>query len=301
VKADQQTVKLGRSSGCSSGPPSISKKNGSASPRLDAEVLFAHARKCQRIDLYAAFNEEPPEEVKAIIRDLVKRRASGEPVAYLVGKKEFFSLSFVVNKACLIPRNETEHIITECIDKIKKTQGPVRIADACTGSGCIAVTIAKECQRLHVAASVVATDLSPEAIEVAKQNIELHKVGDCVEVHCADLLDPIPEESCDFILSNPPYVSQEEYVQLDKSVRDYEPKIALVAGNAGTEIIERLIAQAAVKLKPGGWLIFEHSPMNAQQCVTLLAQATTPSGAWTDIRTAKDLAGLARVTMARRP
>jgi release factor glutamine methyltransferase len=277
------------------------KKHGSASPRLDAEVLFAHARNCQRIDLYAAFNEEPTEEVKVIIRDLVKRRANGEPVAYLVGKKEFFSLSFIVNPAGLIPRNETEHIVTECIDKMKKAQGPFRIADACTGSGCIAVTIAKESQRLNLSTNVIATDLSPEALEVAKRNIEQHKCQDRVEAIQADLLTPLADASCDFVLSNPPYVSNEEYTKLDKSVRDFEPKMALVAGGSGMEIIERLIDQAAVKLKPGGWLIFEHSPMNALLCAQHIAQSSTPSGPWTDLRTVKDLAGLARVTMARRP
>ncbi|MBU6384591.1 MAG: peptide chain release factor N(5)-glutamine methyltransferase [Planctomycetes bacterium] len=277
------------------------KKHGSGSPRLDAEVLFAHARKCQRIDLYAAFNEEPPEEVKAVFRDLVKRRASGEPVAYLVGKKEFFSLSFIVDKSCLIPRNETEHIITECVDRIKKSQGPIRIADACTGSGCIAVTIAKECKRLNVPAHIIATDISPQALEVAKQNIQLHGVQDTVESTLADLLDPVPDGSLDFVLSNPPYVSEEEYEKLDKSVRNYEPKIALVAANSGTQIIERLIGQAALKLKAGGWLIFEHSPMNAQQCATKIAQLSTPNGPWSDTRTIKDLAGLPRITLARRP
>jgi len=277
------------------------KKHGSPSARLDAEVLFAHARKCQRIDLYAAFNEEPPEVVKAIFRDLVKRRASGEPVAYLVGKKEFFSLPFIVNQACLIPRNETEHIITECIDRIKKSQGPLRIADVCTGSGCIAITIAKECQRMNVPASVIAIDLSPEALEIAKQNLELHKVQDRVEMIQADLLEAISDESCDFILSNPPYVSEEEYSKLDKSVRNYEPKMALVAGNSGTEIIQRLVDQAALKLKPSGWLIFEHSPMNAAKCLEILSQSQTPSGPWSDVRTVKDLSGLARVTIARRP
>jgi release factor glutamine methyltransferase len=277
------------------------KKHGSTSPRLDAEVLFAHARQCQRIDLYAAFNEEPPEEVKAVFRDLVKRRASGEPVAYLVGKKEFFSLSFIVNQACLIPRNETEHIITECLDRIKKSQGPLRIADVCTGSGCIAVTIAKECQRLNVPVSLVATDLSPQALEVATQNIQLHGVQDSVELIQADLLGSIPDGSLDFVLSNPPYISEQEYVKLDMSVRNYEPKVALVAGNFGTQIIERLIGQAALKLKSQGWLIFEHSPMNAPQCADLLAQLPTPNGPWDQTRTIKDLAGLSRITVARRP
>ncbi len=279
------------------------KKYGSSSPRLDAEVLLAHARNCQRIDLYAAFNEEPAEAVKAIFRDLVKRRAKGEPVAYLVGKKEFFSLSFLVNNACLIPRNETEHIITECIDRIKKNppQSPLRIADVCTGSGCIAVTIAKECQRLGFQAELIALDLSNQALEVAKQNIQLHNVQNSVETLQGDLLDPLEENSCDFILSNPPYISDEEYLKLDKSVRDYEPKMALVSSPSGIEIIKRLIDQAAAKLKTGGWLIFEHSPMIAQECNSLLLQSKTPTGPWAEIRLVKDLAGLARVSIARKP
>lgn len=279
------------------------KKYGSSSPRLDAEVLLAHARNCQRIDLYAAFNEEPAEAVKAIFRDLVKRRAKGEPVAYLVGKKEFFSLSFSVNNACLIPRNETEHIITECIDRIKKNppQSPLRIADVCTGSGCIAVTIAKECQRLGFQAKLIALDLSNQALEVAKQNIQLHSVQNSVKTLQGDLLDPLEENSCDFILSNPPYISDEEYLKLDKSVRDYEPKMALVSSPSGIEIIKRLIDQAAAKLKTGGWLIFEHSPMIAQECYSHLSQSKTPTGPWTDIRLVKDLAGLARVSIARKP
>ena len=279
------------------------KKYGSSSPRLDAEVLLAHARNCQRIDLYAAFNEEPPEAVKAVFRDLVKRRAKGEPVAYLVGKKEFFSLSFLVNNATLIPRNETEHIITECIDRIKKNppQSPLRIADVCTGSGCIAVTIAKECQRLGFPAELIAMDLSNEALEVAKQNIQLHNVQNSVETLQGDLLDTIPENSCDFILSNPPYISDEEYLKLDKSVRDYEPKMALLSSPSGLEIIKRLIDQAASKLKTGGWLIFEHSPMIAQECNSQLSQSKTPTGPWSDIRLVKDLAGLARVSIARKP
>jgi release factor glutamine methyltransferase len=185
----------------------------------------------------------------------------------------------------------------------------LRIADVCTGSGCIAVTIAKECQRLGFPAELIAIDLSTQALEVAKQNIQLHNVQNSVKALQGDLLDvtpgatpeAIPENSCDFILSNPPYISDEEYLKLDKSVRDYEPKIALVSSPSGLEIIRQLIDQAATKLKTGGWLIFEHSPMIAQECNSLLLQSKTPTGPWADIRLVKDLAGLARVSIARKP
>jgi len=273
------------------------KKHGSSSPRLDAEVLFAHARKCKRIDLYAAFNEEPPEEVKAVFREMVKRRAAGEPVAYLVGQKEFYSLAFEVNKNCLIPRGETEHVVIECLDRLKKRDGSVRVVDVCTGSGCIAVTIAKEGLRLGKALSVAAVDISPGALGVAKLNAERHQVSGIVECIEGDLLGPIEPSSCDFVLSNPPYVSESEFQKLEKSVRDFEPKLALVSGESGTEIIERLIDQGWDRLKPGGWIVFEHSPMIAETCQKLLEV----SGRWREIRQVKDLAGLARVLVAQKP
>lgn len=279
------------------------KKHGSPSARLDAEVLFAHARKCKRIDLYAAFNEEPPEEVKAVFRELVKRRAAGEPVAYLVGQKEFYSLSFLVDKRCLIPRGETEHIVIECLDRLKKLPTPnpdtppTQIVDVCTGSGCIAVTIAKEAQRIAKPVAVTAIDISSDALALARQNVELHQVQNIVSCIEADLLSTIEPNSCDFVLSNPPYVSLAEFEKLDKSVRNFEPRLALVSGEQGTEVIQRLIAQSAQCLKPGGWLIFELSPMIFADCRTALES----SGNWQDIRQVKDLAGLPRVLVAQKP
>lgn len=279
------------------------KKHGSPSARLDAEVLFAHARKCKRIDLYAAFNEEPPEEVKAVFRELVKRRAAGEPVAYLVGQKEFYSLSFLVDKRCLIPRGETEHIVVECLDRLKKLptpnpdSPPIQIVDACTGSGCIAVTIAKEAQRIAKPVAVTAIDISSDALAVARQNVELHQVQNMVSCIEADLLSTIEPNSCDFVLSNPPYVSLAEFERLDKSVRNFEPRLALVSGEQGTEVIQRLIAQSAQCLKPGGWLIFELSPMIFANCRASLES----SGNWQDIRQVKDLAGLPRLLVAQKP
>lgn len=279
------------------------KKHGSPSARLDAEVLFAHARKCKRIDLYAAFNEEPPEEVKAVFRELVKRRAAGEPVAYLVGQKEFYSLSFLVDKRCLIPRGETEHIVVECLDRLKKLptpnpdSPPIQIVDVCTGSGCIAVTIAKEAQRIAKPVAVTAIDISSDALAVARQNVELHQVQNMVSCIEADLLSTIEPNSCDFVLSNPPYVSLAEFEKLDKSVRNFEPRLALVSGEQGTEVIQRLIAQSAQCLKPGGWLIFELSPMIFANCRASLES----SGNWQDIRQVKDLAGLPRLLVAQKP
>lgn len=273
------------------------RKSGSPSPRLDAEVLLAEARRCQRIELYTAFSEEPPEEVKARFREFVKRRASGEPVAYLVGKKEFYSLPFTVSSACLIPRGETEHLVIACLDRVKaiRSHEPDRslsIADVCTGSGCIAVSLAKHLQNV----SIRAIDISDEALEVARKNVQDHGVEQIVEVVKGDLLEGIPSDSLDLVVSNPPYVSETEFQQLDRSVREHEPKIALVGGATGTELIAKLSEQAAKCLKPSGWFWCEFSPMIADQVESDLQK----DGRWGNIAVLKDLAGHKRLIAAQK-
>lgn len=271
------------------------RKHGSKSPRLDAEVLLAQARGCERIDLYTAFSEVPDEPVKAAFRELIRRRAAGEPVAYLVGKKEFYSLSFRVSSDCLIPRGETEHVVIECLDRAKKMNvdgRTVQIADVCTGSGCIAVSVAKHLN----GCAIVAIDLSEPALAIAKYNVEQHKMTDVVRIKHGDLLDGIEDSSLDFVLSNPPYVSDAEFDALDKSVRDNEPKMALVSGETGTEIIDRLAAQSLSKLRSGGWFICELSPMIADQVASTLQSESS----WTNVSLVKDLAGLKRIVVAQR-
>jgi release factor glutamine methyltransferase len=274
------------------------KKSGSPSPRLDAEVLLAYARGCERIALYTAFAEEPDEPVKAIFREVVKRRAQGEPVAYLVGKKEFYSLQFQVSKDCLIPRGETEHIVVECLDRAKLilVAEPAKhftIVDVCTGSGCIAVSVAKHLPQ----SSFTAIDLSPAAVAIAKANVELHKLTDRVSVVESNLLDTVADNSVDFVLSNPPYVSEDEYAKLDKTVREHEPRMALVGGTSGMEIIEQLASQAAKKLVAHGWFICELSPMIADQVESHMVGTNQ----WTNITIVKDLARLKRLVVAQRP
>jgi release factor glutamine methyltransferase len=279
------------------------KKHGSPSPRLDAEVLLAHARGCQRIDLYAAFNEEPPEAVKAIFRDLIKRRAAGEPVAYLVGKKEFYSLSFKVTPDCLIPRGETEHVVIEALDRLKpmRTSGEasgseIHVVDVCTGSGCIAIALAKETAKFQPLVRFTAIDLSPAALAIAQENAATHGVADRVAFVHADLLESVADASSQFILSNPPYVSQSEFESLDRSVRLHEPHMALVSGPTGMEIIERLIDQSANKLASNGWLILELSPMIAAETL----QRLQSDSRWKDSHLKRDLAGHDRIAIAQR-
>ena len=288
------------------------RTRGSENPRLDAEVLLAHARGCERIALYTAFGEEVNEAVRGRFRELVKQRSEGMPVAYLVGKKEFFSLSFKVTPDVLIPRPETEHVVMAALDVLRsgsefrvqssevseenpKSQipNPKSIADVGTGSGCIAIAIAKHAPQ----ARLVATDISRAALAVARENSAAHQVAERIEFHEGDLLSMLPaERQFDLVVSNPPYVGASEQGTLAPQVRQHEPHVALFGGESGTETIARLIPQAADRLKPGGCLILEVSPLVADAVAKLIAD----SGAFEPATLAKDLAGLVRVASARR-
>ena len=278
------------------------KKRGFESARLDAEVLLAEARGSSRIELYTAFNSEPPQEVREAFRELVRRRGEGTPVAYLVGHKEFYSIDLRVTEATLIPRPETEHVVVEALDRAKpllariaETQedAVLNFADIGTGSGAIAIAVAKNLPQ----ARVMAIDKSPEALEIARYNIEKHDLQDRIEVMQGDLFDKIDAEPrFDIICSNPPYVSEAEFQQLSPEVARFEPKMALVAGEKGTEIIQQLIAQAVPRLKEGGQLIIELSPMIADRCGELINE----SGQFQGVKFIKDLAGHRRVLTATR-
>jgi release factor glutamine methyltransferase len=265
---------------------------GSEAPRLDAEVLLAHVRGCPRIALYTAFDTPVADAERARFRELVKRRGEGEPVAYLVGSKEFFSLPFTVTKDVLIPRPETEGLVVRSLDLVKSAAAP-RIADVGTGSGAIAVTLAKQLPR----ATLVATDIAPAALAVAAANAARHGVAERIEfVECDLLADPRAAGPWDVIVSNPPYVRDDEYPALPRDVRDHEPKTALVAGPTGVEIVTRLAAEAAERLAPGGWLLVEIGPSTAAAAeAALAAQAGLVPGP-----TLKDMAGFARIVQARR-
>lgn len=269
------------------------KQRGADSPRLDAEVLLAHALSCQRIELYTAFEQPPSEVARTAFRELVRRRAEGTPVAYLVGRREFYSLSFQVTPDVLIPRPETEFLLIRLLDLATPTDRAWTIADVGTGSGILAVCAAK---RL-AASRLTASDLSPEALAVARKNAEAHGVAEQIEFVAGDLLGGLPaERRFDFIVSNPPYVTEGEFDSLPRDVRDYEPRRALVAGPRGTEVIERLAGEAGDRLTPGGWLLTEISPqLEAPVRALFEADDRFELGA-----TVKDLAGLARVIQARR-
>lgn len=257
--------------------------HASETPRLDAEILLAHARGCQRIELYTHFGEIVSEDQRAIMRDLVRRRAAAEPVAYLVGHREFFSLDFRMTPAVLVPRPDTETLIIELLELAKRHEAP-RILDVCTGSGCIAVAIAVNLS----GASLTAVDISGEALAVARENAQAHGVQDRVRFLKGDLFAPLEaSERFDFIISNPPYVRDDEIANLPPDVRLHEPLLALRAGPEGLNVIRRLIAEAPGHLQPGGHLFVEISPQQAQDVERLCAA----TGAYEAVRIVRDLAG----------
>lgn len=272
------------------------KKSGSESARLDAEVLLAEARGCERIMLYTAYAEEVSEDVRNKFRALVKRRAEGCPVAYLVGRREFFSLMFEVTPDVLIPRPETEFVVTATLDALKERSaelGPALVADVGTGSGAIAVAVAK-----HVGdVRVVAVDVSEAALAVARRNAERHGVADRIEFLAGDLLSPVSaDRRFAAMAANLPYIGTAEQGTVANEVRQHEPHVALFAGSVGDELIARLIPQAVERLEPGGWLILELSPMLADRVVERIKE----DGRFEAASIAKDLGGLARVVKARR-
>jgi release factor glutamine methyltransferase len=272
------------------------KERGADSPRLDAEVLLAHARGCRRIELYTAFEEEPAEPVRTAFRDLVKRRAEGTPVAYLVGRREFYSQSFRVTPDVLIPRPETEFLLIRLLDlaSARDAQGEgLDIVDVGTGSGILAICAAQRLPR----ANVTAIDISPAALAVANANAAEHRVVERISFVEGELFSGLdPTTRFDFVVSNPPYVTEDEYKALPRDVRDYEPRGALVAGKHGTEVIERLVSQAADRLKSGGWLLVEISPMLAA-AVQSIVEREERLELHAPIH---DLAGHARVVQARK-
>ena len=229
------------------------KRRGFESPRLDAEVMLAHVLDWPRVQLYTHFPDEVADSPRGRFRELVRRRAEGSPVAYLVGRKEFYSLTFEVTPAVLIPRPDSEFVVAEFLQATEGAES-IRAVDVGTGSGCLAIASAAR----RPGARFVAIEISPEALAVARRNAERLGVIDRIDFREGNLLAPVADEGpFDAVVSNPPYIPTSEIPRLEPGVRDFEPHLALDGGPDGLDIVRRLIDQSIPLLKPGGHLILE--------------------------------------------
>lgn len=280
------------------------KKHGSDTPRLDAEILLAHARKCQRIQLYTAYDEPLSDAVRATMRDLVQRRAQAEPVAYLVGRREFFSLNFRVTRDVLIPRPDTETLVLKTIDVLNQRRAvssggdtPQSVLELCTGSGCVSVAVARQCQAASLAVRIVATDLSDAALQIARENADQHAPAAGIEFAAGDLFAAVaPDRRFDVIVSNPPYVPTAEIETLDPEVSRHEPRLALDGGADGLDVIRRIVAESPAHATENAVVLLEFSPEQANAIESLFRDA-----GYRETTVHKDLAGRARVITARVP
>jgi release factor glutamine methyltransferase len=287
------------------------------SPRMNAELLIMFTLDCDRAYLYAHPERELDSDEMRHYEAALARRASGVPAQYITGHQEFWGLDLIVSPAVLIPRPETEHVVEAVLELVSlgkagqdqrqhqdQEQRPrtgvsaphglgvphnLRVVDVGTGSGAIALALAKEL----ASGKIHATDISPAALEVARANAARHELTSRIEFHQADLLDGFLPATFDIVVSNPPYVgdSEEDSVQLE--VRNFEPRGAVFAGPTGLEVIERLIPQAREALRPGGWLAFEISGTIADRVLSLLT-------GWDEVAIRNDLQGIARVAIARK-
>jgi release factor glutamine methyltransferase len=272
--------------------------NNVPSPRMNAELLLLFTLNCDRAYFFAHPERELTADEITRYDHALAERSRGVPAQYITGHQEFWGMDLIVTPAVLIPRPETEHLIEAVLDLVKSARvgraplpaNSLHIADVGTGSGCIALALAKELPQ----AKITATDISPAALEVARTNAARHHLESRVDFREADLLSGLPDNTFDFVVSNPPYVgeSEEDTVQLE--VRKFEPHNAVFAGPAGTEVIARLIPQAQAALKPGGWLIMEVSGTIAEEVMGMLK-------GWEEVKVKPDLQSIPRIIQARKP
>jgi len=258
------------------------------SPRMNAEVLLMFTLGCDRTHLYAYPERELTSEEFTRFDDVLSQRAHGIPSQYITGHQEFWGMDLVVSPVVLIPRPETEHVIETVLPLAKKLRNP-RIVDVGTGSGAIALALAKELST----AEIHATDISAAILEIAKANAARHQLESRIHFHQTDLLTGFRNAEFDFVVSNPPYVGESEADHVQLEVRKLEPRNAVFAGPTGLEVIQRLIPQAHAALKPGGWLAIEISG-------TIVDGVRRMLNGWDNVHVINDLQGIPRVAEARR-
>ncbi|MGE5432081.1 MAG: peptide chain release factor N(5)-glutamine methyltransferase [Syntrophomonadaceae bacterium] len=230
------------------------EKKGIESPRPNAELLLAHILKCKRLDLYLAFDKPLKEDEVLLYREYLKRRAMNEPLQYILGEVEFYGMPFKVNPSVLIPRQETEILIDVMVNVLDKEQA-LSFLDIGTGTGNIPITLARHFQN----SSFVTMDVNERALSLAKENAELNKLEDKIQFVKGDILDEsfLPGKSFDVIVSNPPYVSIEEYLALQPEITKFEPREAVTDNADGYTFYKTISSRAAAMLNPGGKLFFE--------------------------------------------
>ena len=259
---------------------------GITSARLEAQLLLAHVLGCSRVQLYTGFDKPLAETELTGYRELIRRRLGGEPVAYLLGEHEFRGLPFTIDPSVLVPRPDTETVVEVARATRADRGAPCRVLDLCTGSGAIAVSLAKELP----AARVVATDVSTAAVALARKNAERNGVSDRVDVREGDLWAPVAGERFELIASNPPYIASAVIPTLSAEVRR-EPRLALDGGADGLAFYDRICAAAREYLLPGGWLVVEHGFDQAET-----VRARFERAGLTEIAMTHDLAKNPRVT-----
>ncbi|MCU0594873.1 MAG: peptide chain release factor N(5)-glutamine methyltransferase [Desulfobacterota bacterium] len=274
------------------------KQKGIDSPRLSAEILLAHQLRLTRVKLYLQYDQPLTEQEIEGYRALVRRRLSREPVQYITGTQEFWSMEFLVTPAVLIPRPETEVLLEQAVllgkeDPRLQREG-ARLLDLGTGCGALAVALAREFEK----ALICATDLSAEALRVAMDNAERHGVKDRIEFKCGDWFSPFAgtDTRFDMILSNPPYVSSEAFESLSPEVRDHEPRSALDGREQGMQDINRILDEAAGYLVHEGWILMEMGPEQTPEAVRIIEE----TGQFAEHRRIQDYSRRYRTVMARK-
>jgi release factor glutamine methyltransferase len=268
------------------------RARGIENPRLDAEVLVAHALGIDRTRVIIESLRPLEAGELALLRDLVKRRRSHEPVAYLRGVREFYGLPFRVDRRVLIPRPDTEALVEVALARSSHLSLSMRLLDLCTGSGCVAITIARQ----RPTAKVVASDVSPDALAVARENAVRLGAYNVAFVE-SDLFDQIPPESrFDVITANPPYIASSEIAGLMPDVRDFEPRGALDGGPDGLDFVRRIVCGAPAFLDPGGVLAMEIGAGEAPAVRALFEEQ-----GYGEIRVDRDYGKIERVVSGIRP
>jgi len=262
------------------------------SPQLSAELLLAQAGRLRRLDVLVRPEIELDAEMAASFRELIRRRGQGEPVAYLLERKEFYGREFEVGPDVLIPRPETELVVEKC-KQLFPSDAQLRMADICAGSGNLAVTLCAE----FPGAQCLMADISHQALQIACRNASRHGVADRTQPVKQDFASALKPECVDLAVCNPPYISAEDYPALDREVVEFEPRIALDGGKGGLETVRTAVRTIAVCLAPGGYLLME---TGRDQAGFTAEEMKFPGTGWQSVRIHTDLGGNDRLISAQR-